>query len=196
MRKPWLILVPLLAVSVWRVWLSDAPGPEPSLAPAAVTWQGAAPTLTLTDGEEIFKKAFWRRPTAGDEILHAVRHEWSDEGGLLRWQWFLVVKASPGLIQYLRDDNAFGLVISPSSPVIAEAPAWFRYDPEKVLRLQSPQSALQLIFSNHDSTLHATASGLGFTRGAPEPPSAVQGAPSPSRIATSLPPRPNPPRPK
>jgi hypothetical protein len=194
MKKLWLILVPLLGVMFWLIWRAGnaeaglRSSSEP--APAAVMWQGALPTLTMTDGGEIFKKAFWRRPAADDEILHAVRHEWSDEGGLLRWQWFLAVKASPGLIKYLRDDNSFGLVPSTSLPVIPEAPAWFRFDPDKVVRLQSPQSAMQLIFSTHGSMLHATASGRGFTRGAPEPTPAVQGAPSPGRIPTTPPPRP------
>lgn len=190
MKKLPLLLIPLLAVIGWLAWPAASDKAEPPAVAAAVTWQGAAPTLTITDGDEIFKRAFWRRPTADDKILHAVRHEWSDEGGLLHWQWFLVVKASPGLIQYLRDDNAFGLVPSTSSSAIPEAPAWFRFNPAEVLRLQSPQSALQLIFCNHDSTLHATASGRGFTRGASEPPPAVQGAPGPGRIPTTSPPRP------
>jgi hypothetical protein len=188
MKKLPLLLVPLLAVIGWLAWPAASDKAEPPAV--AVTWQGAPPTLTMTDAEEIFKKAFWRRPAADDEILHAVRHEWSDEAGLLRWQWFLVVKASPGLIQYLRDDNAFGLVPASSVPLSSEAPAWFRFDQAEVALLQSPQSSMQLIFSKHDNTLHATASGRGFTRGAPEPPPAAQGAPSPGRLPTSPPPPP------
>ena len=188
--KVLLILVPLLAVIGWLAWPAASDKVEPAPDPDTEIWQGTPPTVTVTDAEEIFKKAFWRRPAADDEILHAVRHEWRDEGGLLRWQWFLVVKASPGLVQYLRDDNAFGLVPASSPSAIPEAPAWFRFDPEKVMRLQSPQSALQLIFSTHDSTIHATASGRGFTRGAPEPPPAAQGAPRPGRLPTTPPPRP------
>jgi hypothetical protein len=190
MKKLLLVLVPSLAVIGWLAWPAASEKVEPAPAPDTLIWQGNPPTVTITDAEEIFKKAFWRRPAADDEILHAVRHEWSDEGGLLRWQWFLVVKASPGLVRYLRDDNAFGLAPAGSPSVISEAPAWFRFDPAEVVRLQSPQSALQLIFSNHDSTIHATASGRGFTRGSPEPAPAVQGAPSPGRIPTTPPPRP------
>jgi hypothetical protein len=189
MKNLWFILAPLLAVSGWLAWPAASEKAEPPAIPA-VTWQGAPPTLTMTDAEEIFKKAFWRRPAADDEILHAERHEWGDEGGLLRWQWFLVVKASPDLITYLRDDNAFGLMPASSVPPSSEAPAWFRYDPEEVALLQSPQSAMQLIFSKNDNTIYATASGRGFTRGAPEPMPAIQGAPSPGRIPTTPPPRP------
>lgn len=190
MKKLPLVLVPVLAVIGWlaRPVAMDEGAPAP--VSDAVIWQDTPPTVTITDAEEIFKKAFWRRPAADDEILHAVRHEWRDEGGLLRWQWFLVVKASPGLVRYLRDENAFGLAPASSPSVTPEAPAWFRFDPAKVVRLQSPQSALQLIFSNHDSTIHATASGRGFTRGTPEPVPVVQGAPSPGRIPTTPPPRP------
>ena len=178
-----------LAILGWLVWLGLG-WSRLAVVPEPIAWQNGPPTQTVTDGEEIFKKAFWRQPAMGDEILQAERHEWSDAGGLLRWQWFLVVKASPELIKYLRDDNAFGLVPASSPSAIPEAPAWFRFDPEKVMRLQSPQSALQLIFSTHDSTIHATASGRGFTRGAPEPPPAAQGAPRPGRLPTTPPPRP------
>jgi hypothetical protein len=190
MKKLWLFLIPLLAVIGWLAWPSENGAPEPEPDATAVTWQGAPPSLTKTDAEEIFKKAFWRNVAADDEILDAVRHEWSDEGGLLRWQWFLAVKASPGLITYLRDDNAFGLMPASPVPPGSEAPAWFRFDPGEVVLLQSPQSSMQLIFSKNNNMLHATASGRGFTRGAPEPPPAVQGAPSPGRIPSTPPPRP------
>lgn len=190
MKKLWFILVPLLAAIGWLAWHAEDTGQQPAADPAPLSWQGAPPTLTMNEAGEIFNKAFWRRPTADDEILNAVRHEWSDEGGLLRWQWFLVVKASPGLIRYLRDDNAFGLVPASSAPLSSEAPAWFRFDPGEVTLLQAPQSLMQLNFSNHDNLLYATASGRGFTRGAPEPPPAIQGAPSPGRLPTTLPSQP------
>lgn len=190
MKKLPLILVPVLAVIGLLAWPAASDKLAPPPVSDTVIWQGTPPTVTITDAEEIFKKAFWRRRAADDVILHAVRHEWRDEGGLLRWQWFLVVKASPGLVRYLRDDNAFGLAPASSPLVISEAPAWFCFDPAKVVRFQSPQSALQLIFSNHDSTIYATASGRGFTRAAPEPAPPVQGAPSPGRIPTTPPPRP------
>jgi hypothetical protein len=190
MKKLWFILVPLLAAIGWLAWRAEDAGQQPAADSAPISWKGAPPTFTLNDAGEIFKKAFWRRPAADDEILHAVRHEWSDEEGLLHWQWFLVVKASPGLITYLREDNAFGLLPASSAPPGSEVPAWFRYDPGEVALLQSPQSSMQLFFSNHDKTLYATASGRGFTRGAPEPPPAAQGAPRPGRLPTTPPPRP------
>ena len=146
----------------------------------------------MTDAEEIFKKAFWRRPSPADQIQHAERHEWRDADGLERWQWFLVVSASPELIKYLRDDNAFGLVPASAAPVVSEAPAWFRFKPEEVTVLQAPYAGMRLIFSKSDNTLYATDSGRGFTKGAPEPPPSTQGAQAPGRIPNSPPPKPKP----
>ena len=143
----------------------------------------------MTDAEEIFKKAFWRRPAPADQIQHAERHEWRDADGLERWQWFLVVSASPELIKYLRDDNAFGLVPASEAPVVTEAPGWFQFKREEVTALQSRHAGMRLMFSNSDNTLYATDFGRGFTKGAPEPPPATQGAQAPGRIPSSPPPK-------
>ena len=192
LKKLWLILVPLLAVIGWLAWRAvDAVRPA-AVDSAPIVWKGAPPTLTLNDAEEIFKKAFWRRSSPTDQIQHAERHEWRDADGLERWQWFLVVSASPELIKYLRDDNAFGLVPTSAVPVISEAPAWFRFNPEDFTVLQARHAGMRLMFSKSDNTLYATDSGRGFTKGAPEPPPATQGAQAPGRIPSSPPPRPKP----
>ena len=192
MKKLWFILVPLLAVIGWLTWRMADAGRPAAVDSAPISWKGAPPTLTLNDAEEIFKKAFWRRPAPADRIQHAERHEWRDADGLERWQWFLVIRASPELIQYLRDDNAFGLVPASAAPVVSEAPAWFRFKPEDVTVLQAPHAGMRLMFSKSDNTLYATDSGRGFTKGAPEPPPATQGAQTPGRIPNSPPPRPKP----
>jgi hypothetical protein len=190
MKKLWFILVPLLAVIGWLAWRAVDAGRQVAVDSAPISWKGAPPTLTLTDGEEIFKKAFWRRPSPADQIQQAERHEWRDADGLERWQWFLVVSASPELIKYLRDDNAFGLVPASAAPVVSEAPAWFRFKPEDVAVLQASHAGMRLMFSKSDNTLYATDSGRGFTKGAPEPPPATQGAQTPGRIPSSPPPKP------
>lgn len=190
MKKILLVFVPLIAVIDWLSLPVASDIKEPRVTPAAVTWEGASPTLTMSDAEEIFKKAFWRRPDAEDKILNAERYEWSDEGGLLRWQWFLVVNASPGLIKYLRDDNAFGLVPASVKVRVGDAPAWYHFDPEEVNALQAPHGGMCLLFSKTGNTLYATASGRGFTKGAPEPVPAVQGTLAPGRIPNAPPPRP------
>jgi hypothetical protein len=192
MKKLWFIVVPLLSVIGWLAWRAVDAGRPAVVDSAPIVWKGAPPTLTLNDAEEIFKKAFWRRPSPADQIQHAERHEWRDADGLKRWQWFLVVSASPELIQYLRDDNAFGLVPASAVPVISDAPFWFRFKPEDFTVLQARHAGMRLMFSKSDNTLYATDSGRGFTKGAPEPPPATQGAQPPGRIPSSPPPRPKP----
>jgi hypothetical protein len=177
-----------LALSRW-IPLADTVAPE---KPGPIAWQQGAPTDTLTDSEEIFKRAFWRRPGNDDHIQHAERHEWREAAGLERWQWFLVVRASPELIKHLRDDNAFGLVPASVVPVVSEAPAWFRFKPEDVTVLQARHAGVRLMFSKSDNTLYATDSGRGFTKGAPEPvePAAPLSAPAPGCLPTTPPPTP------
>jgi hypothetical protein len=159
------LAVTCFTVSWWNPWGSAAAPAKSS----AIAWRQEAPTTTVTDSEEIFKRAFWRRPSSEDEILHAERHEWRDGDGLQRWQWFLVVKASAQLIKDLRDDNAFGLVPGSESSLNPEAPNWFVFKPGDFSVFRSPHSGMRLMFSKTDSTLYATDSGRGFTKGAPEP---------------------------
>ena len=165
--------------------------PAPAAAPVKpsdISWRQEEPSTTVTDAEEIFKRAFWRRPSKEDQILHAERHEWSDEDGLQRWQWFLVVKASPKLIKDLRDDNAFGLVPGSSGPLIPEAPVWFVFKPDNFSTFQSPQTGLRLMFSKVDNTLYATDSGRGFTKGAPEQAKPTKQGSGPERLPARKPP--------
>jgi hypothetical protein len=192
MKKAAFALIPVLAILGWLGWqgMASKKAPAPNATPAIV-WQGAPPTRTVKDAEEVFKQAFWRRPSAEDEILHADRYEWSDAEGVVRWQWFLVVKASPGLLKDLRDDNSFGLVEAASSSALSEAPSWFEFNPVQVSEMQSPDARLRLMFSKTDNTLYATASGGGFTKGAPEPPPpAIESAPSVGRLPAHSPAKP------
>jgi hypothetical protein len=158
------------------------------MTPSTIVWRQAAPTTTVTDAEEIFKRAFWRLPSSEDEILQAERHEWRDADGLQRWQWFLVVKASPKLIKDLRDDNAFGLVPGSVGSLNPEAPDWFVFKPDDFSVFRSPHSGMRLMFSKTDNTLYATDSGRGFTKGAPEPAKQAAPASAPGRLPTTPPP--------
>jgi hypothetical protein len=172
------------ALSQW-IPLADNVAPE---NPGPIAWRQGAPTDTVTDSEEIFKRAFWRRPGNDDHIQHAERHEWRDADGLERWQWFLVVSASTELIKYLRDDNAFGLVPASTTPAVSEYPSWFRFKPEDFTILRASHAGMCLMFSKSDNTLYATDSGRGFTKGAPEPAPATQGAQPSGRIPSTPPP--------
>ena len=171
------LVVTYFAVSRWNPWGSAAA----LVQPGGIAWRQGAPTTIVTDSAEIFKRAFWRRPGNEDEILHAERHEWSDAGGLQRWQWFLVV-------------NAFGLVPGSTVSVTPEAPGWFVFKPEEFSIFQSPQSGMRLMFSKTGNTLFATDSGLGFRPGAPEPakPAPPPSAPAPGRLPMTSPPTRNP----
>jgi len=161
----------------------DQPSPEGAKSGAKVQ----------NDPVKIFQRAFWASPTSEDTILHAERREWSDADGVLKWEWFLVVEPSPGLLKRLRDDNAFGLAPAASAVAIVNAPDWFRFDAAEVSVLKSPQAKLQLIFSKNNHTLYATDSGLGFRRGTPEPVKPTpQQAPLPGRLPLTPPPRPQP----
>ena len=159
-----------------------------AVKPSLMSWRQEEPSTTVTDAEEIFQRAFWRRPSKEDRILHAERHEWSDENGLQRWQWFLVVQASPDLIKNLRDDNAFGLLPGSSGPISTEAPAWFVFKPDDFSTFQSPQTGLRLMFSKVDNTLYATDSGRGFAKGAMEPAKPTKQVYVPKRLPARMPP--------
>ena len=189
MKKRIVSLITLLSLAGigWLGWRAGSDQKDTPSAASAVTWKGEPPTLTVTDAGKIFERAFWRQPAAEDKILHAERREWRDKDGLQRWQWFLVVSASPGLITYLREENAFGLLASPAVPVISDAPAWFLFNPEDVSTMSAPQASMGLMFSKKDNTLYAAASGRGFTKGAPEPAKPLPQASTPGRLPTTLP---------
>jgi hypothetical protein len=111
---------------------------------------------------EVFRKAFWKHPTANDHILHAERREWTDAHGIQQWRWFIVVEPSPELIKYLRTDNAFNLVPSAVQPSRDNAPAWFAPVADEVETLSAAQSHLCLSFSKAAPLLYATDAGSGF----------------------------------
>ncbi len=137
----------------------------PSVAPI-VKIDSPPPTGVLTDPVKIFQRAFWRSPAPDDRILHAERREWSDSGGLKRWQWFIAVEPSPALMKYLRADNAFGLVPFPMKLDLTGPPEWFAFSPAEVDVLAAPRGNLRLIFSKTKNQLFAMDSGSGFQPGA------------------------------
>ena len=190
--RSWILLSLVAGALVWFGWnMLSGRIPESAVEPgSAVGGEFGAPSQVVTDSVEIFKRAFWRRPAPDDEILHAERQEWSDAEGLQRWRWFLVVKASPGLIENLREENAFGLLPSEPVPPPGDAPGWFAFPAGDFELLQSPDRTMRLFFSKNDNTLYATAAGRGFTRGAPEAPPPAQAAPATGRLPLTSPPNP------
>ena len=190
------LLIPALIVAIaliaWR-WNDFRGNPDPGPV-SPVAWKGPPPSLKITDPAAVFQRAFHRAPGPGDEIVNAERHEWKDAEGLTKWQWFIEVKASPDLVKYLREDNAFGLIPVATAPLPDERPAWYGYDPGSVKVLKSPRGKMHLIFSSTNNTLHATDSGAGFQRGTRDP--AQNGptvaSPAPGRLPTTSPPIPKP----
>ncbi|MFT4640024.1 MAG: hypothetical protein ACI8T1_003349 [Verrucomicrobiales bacterium] len=130
------------------------------------------------DAIEVFQRAFWKRPTPHDKILHAERREWSDSDGTEQWQWFIVVEPSPELLKHLREDNAFGLSVAGTAPIPSAAPSWFTFEQDDVDILQAPRGNMRLFFSKAKDLLYATDTGGVFRPGVSEP--ALSQQPDPS----------------
>ena len=166
-----LVVIASLALA-YRYGISDKAGtplpaaPNPS-APAA----SHLPTTTAPPiaPEDVFRRAFWRQPTKADQILHAERRETPNHapGEIARWQWFVVVKPSPELLQTLRNPETFGLLPT-RTPRLANsaepAPAWF---PDLATATggelrQTPSGGLTTYYVATTNTLYATDTGQGF----------------------------------
>ena len=186
LKKVLWIVLPLVGLLAWWGWRWAEGRAAAEAVP--MVWKGEAPQRAMTDGAEVFRRAFWRQAGAGDKIVHAERYEWHDAGGVTKWRWFMEIKPSPELIRYLRDENAFGLIRTSSVALTDEKPAWFDFKSTEAVVMKSAQTKLQLIFMAAENTLYATDSGAGMRRGAPEPAKPTPAAPIPGRLPTSPPP--------
>ncbi len=147
------------------------------------------PTSTVTDPAEVFQKAFWKRPTPEDQILHAERREWQDKDGLSKWQWFIAVKPSPALVDHLITDNAFMLTLRSGRREQADnPPKWFPNEAPQTFA--NPNGTFQILWDKESNLLHATDSGSGFRPGALEPARAIPAAQPEGRLPTTPPPKP------
>ncbi len=148
---------------------STLAAPSPSANASSPSTSTPAPAAPAFAPEDVFRRAFWRQPTKADQILHAERRETPDHapGEIARWQWFVVVKPSPELLQTLRNPETFGLLPT-RTPRLANsaepAPAWF---PDLAtasggeLR-QTPSGGLTTYYVATTNTLYATDTGQGF----------------------------------
>lgn len=151
--------------------------------------ENTAPDVTVTDGAAVFQKAFWKRPTTGDRILHAERREWLDASGVSRWQWFLVIQPSPEIVRYLREENAFRLRKTDTMTVPRDAPEWFVSGKERSNVMASAGDVMQLAFTAGDARIYAVGSGGGFRPGVPETPAGPAAAAAETgRLPASPPP--------
>ncbi len=176
MRPPVRIvtLLWLVAVLAAGLWLLLRAFPREEARRASYTASVPVPPgQTLRDdwpAEEVFRRAFWRHPGAGDRIVHAVRLEWSGDDGVSRWAWFLQLHPGSELLRDLRDPATFGLAPSPHPrpwlPDDLPAPDWFLRPPDKLSTeiLQHPSQSLTLFYRPSENLLFASDHGQGFAR--------------------------------
>lgn len=131
----------------------------------------SSPFSSIKEPAEVFQKAFWKRPTADDTILHAERREWKTNTGVSKWQWYISVRPSPVLVEYLIQGNAFMLVKmdEPELPALEAKPEWFPESMDGYQVLANASRSYRLLWDPKANLLHATDSGGGFQPGAPEP---------------------------
>lgn len=159
--------------------------------PTDPTDQSDVPTTTHTEASEVFKRAFWKRPTPEDKILHAERREWADEDGVDRWQWFIAVDPSPEFASYLFGQNPFSLIEPDEGAAmpIHRVPEWFPKSAKALEIRQSPDGAMLILTDPDSGRLFATAQGHGFAKAVEMPtPSPAQSSPASGRIPTTPPP--------
>lgn len=157
------------------------------------------PTTTNTDATEVFQRAFWKRPTEQDEILHAERREWADGDGVDRWQWFIAVDPSAELARYLHEQNPFSM--SPPKRDVAlpmdELPDWFPSSVDGYEVTQTADGQMIFLLRPDDGRLFATSQGRGFAKAveAPPPSPPVISSNAQGRLPATPPPTPPPPTP-
>jgi hypothetical protein len=174
----------LLALGAWLAFRAMRPAPLPETAPGESLEKSFPPEL-------VFRRAFWRRPAPEDRILHADRREWSDSGGVTRWQAFLAVEPGPALREWLAT-NPFSLAAVPSpSRDIPNPPAWFPKKTGGFTIQQSPIGNMLLLTAPGGSPVYFTDHGQGFTRPAATnaPPPASSPVPQ-NRLPNAPPPIP------
>jgi hypothetical protein len=168
-----LLLLAGAGTACWILAAKYAPNGEPSAAAESEPPPSEPEVLVLkTEGPEVFRRAFWRRPSEEDVILGAERREWSDSKGVTRWQWFLEVEPSAELQSYLLEENAFQLAAAPDGIDLrkAERPDWFPGRLPDFEAYQSPSGDMTVFFDPESNHLYATSAGGGFVRATASPP--------------------------
>lgn len=163
MKKRFIILTAGILLAVGIVVFFVKRIPEPQMAKSD---SDHMELITITDPVIVFKKAFWRTPGINDKVLHALRLEWAEKGrDISAWQWFISVKPSPELVQWLKT-NPFSLLTS-NQPFQYKAeapqPKWFPNEFEGFEMRYAPQGRLVILFSEDKKLLYAMDSGSGFT---------------------------------
>lgn len=137
--------------------ISTAAKPRPTIVAA-----NGMKLSTNTDPVDVFRRAFWRHPAGDDQILNAERREWSGEGGVRKWQWFIAVRPGSQLLEWL-EKNPFSMKLSTSPVQIEFPPVWYPQSTENFQVFVNPEGGFILMLSADRKRLYATDSGLGFT---------------------------------
>jgi hypothetical protein len=149
------------------------------------------PAALRTDPATVFEKAFWKRPSNDDRILHAERREWKDASGISKWQWFITVEPSKALLDHLITQNAFSLTPAKNTQITPEAPKWFPSSKASFEAFTNASGTFTIFWDKARNILHATDSGRGFRPGAPAPSSAPLASQQPAgRLPSTPPPKP------
>jgi hypothetical protein len=196
MKRLAIVTIFLLAIMV-IVWLWPDRAGEDVMAPVCPPESKAPelppPTNTSTDTAEVFQRAFWKRPTETDRILHAERREWADANGVDRWQWFIAVEPSVELARYLNEQNPFSL-IEPRGEVAIPAqpiPKWFPTKADGFKARQSQDGQMLILINTKSGHLYATSQGRGFAKpvdGTPPSAPASRSSGNPGRLPNTPPP--------
>ncbi len=168
-----LAVVVLVCVGALVAWKFSGSGLSP--APAAPPLPSVAAPKPDADGlalerdhAAVFQRAFWRRPTAADKILHAERRDWLDDSsGVQKWQWFIAVQASATFRDWLIQDNPFELVaVAPGTELapLSLPPVWFPTAPElaALTRYRNREGRFFVFLDLANNRLYATDAGGGF----------------------------------
>ena len=179
-RATALFAILLLAGAAWFFYRAQKSARPPETTPGESLEKSFPPEL-------VFRRAFWRRPSPEDRILHASRREWSDAQGVTRWQAFLAVEPGPALHEWLAT-NPFSLATVPSiSREIPNTPEWFPKNFDGFTIQQSPIGNMVILRASGGSPVYFTDHGKGFARPA-ETPVPAQPSPIPSNRLPNAPP--------
>ncbi len=161
--------------------LASKPGRPVSTPPTASSSDprlNAGPELSPEEAssgwshEDVFRRAFWRKPVEGDKIIHSWRKEiLSDDGSKVEtWQWFIQLQPSTVLLEALRDPKVYGLMPMPegSTPTVdlgdtALPPEWFPIQARPEFEvLKHPSDGMIVFYDPAAKMLYAADRGHGF----------------------------------
>lgn len=167
-----IFLVAIVSVTA-IVWISaialtrPTANEEESSAPVA-KWSHRA-DKELTDAPEVFRQAFWAHPSKEDVIDHAVRLHWLDDGEVYKWQWYVQVQPSAGLVDRLITRNSFRLDSVTDVELPANPPTWFSAL-ENSQKLSSRDGDMTILFDAESNLMVAYGQGKGFNQEVAEAP--------------------------